>query len=61
LNRPPGTRKTLLARIAPNIDAKFLKIVDSSIVETSNGESARVIGEMFGYAKEHQPVYYFHR
>lgn len=57
---PPGTGKTLLARaIACNIDAKFLKIVASSIVDKYIGESARVIREMFGYAKEHQPCIIF--
>jgi len=46
---PPGTGKTLLARaIASNIDAKFLKVVASAIVDKYIGESARVIREMFG-------------
>lgn len=50
---PPGTGKTLLARaLACQIDAKFLKVVASSIVDKYIGESARVIREMFGYAKE---------
>ena len=57
---PPGTGKTLLARvIACNIEAKFLKIVGSSIVDKYIGESARVIREMFGYAKEHEPCIIF--
>ena len=57
---PPGTGKTLLARaIACNIDAKFLKIVASSIVDKYIGESARMIREMFGYAKENQPCIIF--
>jgi len=41
---PPGTGKTLLARaIACNIEATFLKIVASSIVDKYIGESARVV------------------
>lgn len=57
---PPGTGKTLLARaIASNIDANFLKVVSSAIVDKYIGESARVIREMFGYAKEHQPCVIF--
>lgn len=57
---PPGTGKTLLARaIACNIEAKFLKIVASSIVDKYIGESARMIREMFGYAKENQPCIIF--
>lgn len=57
---PPGTGKTLLARaIACNIEAKFLKIVASSIVDKYIGESARMVREMFSYAKENQPCIIF--
>jgi 26S proteasome regulatory subunit T4 len=57
---PPGTGKTLLARaMAKNIEAKFLKVVASAIVDKYIGESARVIREMFGYAREHQPCIIF--
>ncbi|KAG8470372.1 hypothetical protein KFE25_008793 [Diacronema lutheri] len=57
---PPGTGKTLLARaISNNIDAHFLKVVSSAIVDKYIGESARLIREMFGYAKEHQPCIIF--
>ena len=57
---PPGTGKTLLARaIACQIDAKFLKVVASSIVDKYIGESSRVIREMFGYARENQPCVIF--
>lgn len=46
---PPGTGKTLLAKaIASNIDANFLKVVASGVVDKYIGESARVIREMFG-------------
>ncbi|KAL0384054.1 UNVERIFIED_CONTAM: 26S proteasome regulatory subunit S10BB [Sesamum radiatum] len=52
---PPGTGKTLLARaIASNIDANFLKVVSSAIIDKYIGESARLIREMFGYARDHQ-------
>jgi len=57
---PPGTGKTLLARaLARNIEANFMKVVASAIVDKYIGESARVIREMFGYAKEHQPCVIF--
>merc|ERR1712017_57604 len=57
---PPGTGKTLLARcVAANIDANFLKVVSSAIVDKYIGESARLIREMFGYAKDHQPCIIF--
>jgi SpoVK/Ycf46/Vps4 family AAA+-type ATPase len=52
--------KTLLARaIASNIDANFLKVVSSAIVDKYIGESARIVREMFGYAREHQPCVIF--
>eukprot|EP01027_Heterolobosea_sp_BB2_P006424 GEZU01009718.1.p1 GENE.GEZU01009718.1~~GEZU01009718.1.p1 ORF type:complete len:359 (-),score=124.87 GEZU01009718.1:123-1199(-) len=57
---PPGTGKTLLAKaVASNIEANFLKIVASAIVDKYIGESARLIREMFGYAKDHQPCVIF--
>lgn len=57
---PPGTGKTLLARaLASNISGTFLKIVASAIVDKYIGESARVIREMFGFARDHQPCVIF--
>jgi len=57
---PPGTGKTLLARaLSTNINASFLKIVASAIVDKYIGESARIIREMFGYARSHSPCIIF--
>ncbi|TPX74699.1 hypothetical protein CcCBS67573_g04030 [Chytriomyces confervae] len=57
---PPGTGKTLLARaVAATLECNFLKVVSSAIVDKYIGESARVIREMFGYAKEHEPCIIF--
>eukprot|EP00754_Rhynchopus_humris_P051391 Rhum_TRINITY_DN951_c0_g1::Rhum_TRINITY_DN951_c0_g1_i1::g.2860::m.2860/K03064/PSMC6, RPT4; 26S proteasome regulatory subunit T4 len=57
---PPGTGKTLLAKaIASNVDASFLKVVASAIVDKFIGESARVVREMFGYARDHEPCIIF--
>ncbi|XP_034485971.1 26S proteasome regulatory subunit 10B [Drosophila innubila] len=57
---PPGTGKTLLARaIASQLDANFLKVVSSAIVDKYIGESARLIREMFSYARDHQPCIIF--
>lgn len=57
---PPGTGKTLLARaLACNLNATFLKVVASAIVDKYIGESARVVREMFGYAKDHAPTVIF--
>ena len=56
---PPGTGKTLLARaLACNLNATFIKIVASAIVDKYIGESARLIREMFGYARDHEPCTY---
>lgn len=57
---PPGTGKTLLARaIASQLETNFLKVVSSAIVDKYIGESARLIREMFNYAKDHQPCIIF--
>lgn len=57
---PPGTGKTLLAKaVAATIGANFIFSPASAIVDKYIGESARVIREMFGYAKEHAPCIIF--
>jgi 26S proteasome regulatory subunit T4 len=57
---PPGTGKTLLARaLANNIEATYMKVVASAIVDKYIGESSRTIRQMFGYAKDHQPCVIF--
>lgn len=57
---PPGTGKTLLARaVASQLDANFLKVVSSAIVDKYIGESARLIREMFAYARDHEPCILF--
>jgi len=60
IQRLSETGKTLLARaLASNIQATFLKVVASAIVDKYIGESARIIREMFGFAKDHQPCVIF--
>ncbi|PHT36074.1 hypothetical protein CQW23_23774 [Capsicum baccatum] len=55
LYAPPGRGETLLARaIASNADANFLKVVSSTIIDKYICESARLIREMFNYARDHQ-------
>lgn len=57
---PPGTGKTLLARaVASSLETNFLKVVSSAIVDKYIGESARLVREMFSYAKEHEPCIIF--
>ena len=49
---PPGTGKTLIARaMACNVKSNFMKVVASGIVDKYIGESARVIREMYQYAR----------
>ena len=57
---PPGTGKTLLARaVAAQMNCSFLKVVSSAIVDKYIGESARVIREMFAWAKTNAPCIVF--
>lgn len=57
---PPGTGKTLIARaMACNVKSNFMKVVASSIVDKFIGESARVIREMYQYARNNQPCIIF--
>ncbi|KAH3680540.1 hypothetical protein WICPIJ_008231 [Wickerhamomyces pijperi] len=57
---PPGTGKTLLAKAtAATIGANFIFSPASAIVDKYIGESARLIREMFAYAKEHEPCIIF--
>lgn len=57
---PPGTGKTLLAKaVAAQIGANFIFSPASGIVDKYIGESARMIREMFSYAKEHEPCIIF--
>jgi SpoVK/Ycf46/Vps4 family AAA+-type ATPase len=45
--------------VASQLDCNFLKVVSSAIVDKYIGESARMIREMFAYAKDHQPCIIF--
>ncbi|KAK8882214.1 26S proteasome subunit rpt4 [Tritrichomonas musculus] len=57
---PPGTGKTLIARaIASNTKASFLKVVATSLFDRYVGESARVVREMFAYAREQESCIIF--
>jgi 26S proteasome regulatory subunit T4 len=57
---PPGTGKTLLAKaVAATIGANFIFSPASAIVDKYIGESARLIREMFSYAREHEPCIIF--
>ncbi|PNH08613.1 putative 26S protease subunit rpt4 [Tetrabaena socialis] len=51
-------RGTILAREG-GVGAEGERVVSSAIVDKYIGESARIIREMFGYAREHQPCVIF--
>ena len=40
-------------------DASFIKVVASAIVDKYIGESARLVREMFSYARDHEPCIIF--
>ena len=57
---PPGTGKTLLARAAAaTLNTNFVKVASSAIVDKYISELARVVHEMFGYAREYEPCVIF--
>ncbi|KAH9951055.1 P-loop containing nucleoside triphosphate hydrolase protein [Amylocystis lapponica] len=56
---PPGTAKHCSRGRCGNVQTNFLKVVSSAIVDKYIGESARVVREMFGYARDHEPCVIF--
>lgn len=60
LNGPPGTGKTLLAKaVANQTNATFIRVVGSELVRKFIGEGARLVREVFEYAKEKAPSIIF--
>jgi len=60
LHGPPGTGKTLLARaVARESDAVFIRVVASELVNKFIGEGARLVREIFRYARDHAPAIIF--
>ena len=45
--------------VAATLSTNFLKMVSSAIVVKYIGESAQVMGEIFGYARDHEPCVIF--
>ena len=57
---PPGSGKTLLAKaIANKTHANFISMIGSELVQKYIGEGARMVKELFTYAKEHAPAIIF--
>lgn len=57
---PPGTGKTLLARaVAHETEATFIRLIGSELVHKFVGEGARIVREMFDFAREKAPSIVF--
>jgi len=57
---PPGTGKTLAAKaVARQTHATFVRIVGSELVKKYIGEGARMVREIFQFAKEREPCIIF--
>jgi len=60
LHGPPGTGKTLAAKaVARQTNATFIRIVASELVKKYIGEGARMVREVFQFAKEREPCIIF--
>ncbi|HIQ03652.1 MAG TPA: AAA family ATPase [Desulfurococcales archaeon] len=57
---PPGCGKTLLAKaVAHETNATFIRVVASEFVQKFIGEGARLVREVFKYAKRNAPAIIF--
>ncbi|MCE4628346.1 MAG: proteasome-activating nucleotidase [Desulfurococcales archaeon] len=57
---PPGTGKTMLAKaVARESNAVFIRIVASELVNKFIGEGARIVREVFRYARQNAPAVIF--
>ncbi|MCE4625314.1 MAG: proteasome-activating nucleotidase [Desulfurococcales archaeon] len=57
---PPGTGKTMLAKaVARESNAVFIRIVASELVNKFIGEGARIVREVFRYARDNAPAVIF--
>lgn len=60
LHGPPGTGKTMIAKaIAKNTNATFIRVIASELVQKFIGEGARLVREIFEFAKEQSPAILF--
>ncbi|MFW6378844.1 MAG: AAA family ATPase [Nanoarchaeota archaeon] len=60
LHGPPGTGKTLLAKaVATSTDSTFIEVVGSELVQKFIGEGAKLVKEIFEYARQHAPAVVF--
>jgi len=60
LHGPPGTGKTMLAKaVARESNATFIRVVASEFVNKFIGEGARLVREVFRYARRNAPAIVF--
>ena len=60
LHGPPGTGKTLLAKaVAQSTRAAFIEVVASELVQKFIGEGAKLVREIFEYARNNAPAIVF--
>lgn len=60
LHGPPGTGKTLLAKAVARVsNARFIRVVASEFVNKFIGEGARLVREVFRYARDNAPAIIF--
>lgn len=57
---PPGTGKTLIAKaVANHANAKFISLSGSDLVQKYIGEGARLVRDLFQFARENAPAIIF--
>lgn len=57
---PPGSGKTLMVKaIAHETEATFIRVIGSELVQKYIGEGARLVREVFEFAREHSPSILF--
>lgn len=60
LHGAPGTGKTLLAKaVAHETEAVFIRLIGSELVQKFIGEGARLVREIFEFARQHSPSILF--
>ncbi len=60
LHGAPGTGKTLLAKaVAHETEAAFIRLIGSELVQKFIGDGARLVRELFEFAREHAPSILF--
>ncbi|MHA1168402.1 MAG: proteasome-activating nucleotidase [Candidatus Hodarchaeales archaeon] len=60
LHGAPGSGKTLMARaVAHRTNATFISVIGSQLVQKYIGEGARLVRELFDYARKREPAIVF--